>query len=196
MSTSAPTSSTTSAAMGTPTCPFRERFGRRLPRGFADEAGGLPWRTLVDTYAPATDHFHLAELSRRPLGRGITAYEAILATRDPGAEPGEFTAHRLTTESCGDLTAMSEMLGQLSARVEIDRFHQYEGHGYEGRGYESHELDGRRDAGDSFGGAESWCTILRASCGRRETWALGFGPSSAEASIAALLSAATLLHLR
>lgn len=156
--------------------PFRDRFGRRLPRGFADEAAGLDWRTLVDRYAPSDDHFHLADFSRRPLGRGITAYEAILATRSPDDAPGEFTAHRLTTKSCGDLTAMSEMLGQVGARVEIDTFHQYEGH--------------------SFGGTESWCTILRATCGRRHTWAMGFGETSSEASIAALLSAATRLHLR
>ncbi|MEH6820790.1 MAG: hypothetical protein V7706_12675 [Dietzia psychralcaliphila] len=166
---------TTRSTTGSISCPFGDRFGRRLPRGFADEAAGMDWRTLIDTYAPSTDHFHLADLSRRPLGRGITAYEAILATRDPSA-PGEFTAHRLTTESCGDLTAMSEMLGRIGARVEIERFHQYEGH--------------------AFGQTESWCTILRATCGRRATWALGFGESPAEASIAALLSAATLLHLR
>ena len=158
------------------TCPFGERFGRRLPRGFVDEAAGLDWRTLIDTYAPSTDRFHLADLSRRPLGRGITAYEAILATRGAGDEPGRFTPRRLTTESCGDLTAMSEMLGRIGARVEIERFHQYEGHG--------------------FGETESWCTILRATCGRRETWALGFGEVSSESAIAALLSAATLLHLR
>lgn len=170
-STEAPARSTT----GTTSCPFGDRFGRRLPRGFADEATGMDWRTLIDTYAPSTDHFHLADLSRRPLGRGITAYEAILATRDASA-PGEFTAHRLTTESCGDLTAMSEMLGRIGARVEIEKFHQYEG--------------------DAFGRTESWCTILRATCGRRATWALGFGESPSGASIAALLSAATLLHLR
>lgn len=166
---------TTSSPTGTTSCPFAERFGRRLPRGFADEAAALDWRTLVDTYAPSTDHFHLADLTRRPLGRGITAYEAILATRDPAA-PGEFTAHRLTTESCGDLTAMSEMLGRIGARVEIERFHQYEG--------------------DAFDRTESWCTILQATCGRRATWAMGFGQSPGEASIAALLNAATLLHLR
>lgn len=170
------TAASTYSATATAACPFGERFGRRLPRGFADEAAGLDWRTLIDTYAPSTDHFHLADLSRRPLGRGITAYEAILATRGARDEPGGFTAHRLTTESCGDLTAMTEMLGRIGARVEIERFHQYEGSG--------------------FGGTESWCTILRATCGRRETWALGFGESSPEASIAALLSAATLLHLR
>lgn len=156
--------------------PFQNRYGRRMPRGFADEAAGLDWRTLLDTYAPSSDHFHLADFSRRPLGRGITAYEAILATRSPDDAPGEFTAHRLTTESCGDLTAMSEMLGRVGARVEIDKFHQYEGH--------------------AFGETESWCTILRATCGRRHTWAMGFGESPSEASIAALLSAATRLHLR
>ncbi|WP_010540886.1 hypothetical protein [Dietzia alimentaria] len=158
------------------TSPFQDRFGRRMPRGFADEAAGLDWRTLLDTYAPSSDHFHLAEFSRRPLGRGMTAYEAILATRSPHDAPGEFTAHRLTTESCGDLTAMSEMLGQIGARVEIERFHQYEGH--------------------AFDQTESWCTILRATCGRRPVWAVGFGESSSAASIAALLSAATRLHLR
>ena len=179
--TTAPTSrrtGTTAAngTTGTGECPFRERFGRRLPRGFADEAAGLDWRGLIDTYAPSTDHFHLADLSRRPLGRGITAYEAILATRRPGDRPGRFTTDRLTTESCGDLTAMSELLGSVGARVEIEGFHQYEGRGFDQRG--------------------SWCTILRASCGRRETWAMGFGQEPSEASIAALLSAATLLHLR
>ena len=157
-------------------CPFSERFGRRLPRGFAAEAAGLSWRDLVDTYAPSSDHFHLADFSRRPLGRGITAYEAILATRTTADPPGEFTAHRMTTESCGDLTAMSDMLGRVGARTEIERFHQYEGH--------------------PFGETESWCTILRASCGRREAWALGFGRTASEASIAALLNAATRLHLR
>ncbi|MDV8001606.1 hypothetical protein [Rhodococcus sp. IEGM 1408] len=185
------TATPTHSATATATCPFGERFGRRLPRGFADEAAGLDWRTLVDTYAPSTDHFHLADLSRRPLGRGITAYEAILATRGASDEPGGFTAHRLTTESCGDLTAMSEMLGRIGARVEIERFHQYEGHRFEG-----HRFEGSGYGGTGFGGTESWCTILRATCGRRETWALGFGESSAEAAIAALLSAATLLHLR
>ena len=160
----------------TSSCPFFTRFGRRLPRGFAAAAAGLDWRTLVDTYAPSSDHFHLSDFSRRPLGRGITAYEAILATRTAGDAPGEFTAHRLTTESCGDVTAMSDMLGRVGARTEIEQFHQYEGH--------------------AFGQTESWCTILRASCGRRETWALGFGQTSSEASISALLSAATLLHLR
>lgn len=168
------------ATTATAPCPFTDRFGRRLPRGFADEAAGLDWRTMVDTYAPSTDHFHLADLSRRPLGRGITAYEAILAIRDAEA-PGEFTAHRLTTESCGDLTAMSEMLGRVGARVEIERFHQYEG---------------RQDEARGFGRTGSWCTILRATCGRRQTWALGFGESPSEASVSALLSAATLLHLR
>lgn len=150
----------------------------------------MDWRTMLDTFAPSSDRFHLADLTRRPLGRGIIAYEAILATRAPvsrtsgshataGSEsesPGGFTAHRLTTRSCGDLTAMSDMLSQIGTPVEIERFHQYEGRG--------------------FGDAESWCTILRATCGRRETWALGFGENSSEASIAALLNAATLLHLR
>lgn len=159
-----------------PTSPFTERYGRRLPRGFADEAAGMDWKTMVDTFAPSTDHFHLADFSRRPLGRGITAYEAILATRTPQDEPGHFTAHRLTTRSCGDVTAMSDMLGSVGARVEIEKFHQYEG--------------------DSFDGTGSWCTILRATCGRRSMWALGFGQNSSEASIAALLSAATRLHLR
>lgn len=156
--------------------PFTERYRRRLPRGFADEAAGMDWRTLVDTFAPSSDHFHLADFSRRPLGRGITAYEAILATRTPQDAPGHFTAHRLTTESCGDLTAMSEMLGCVGARVEIEKFHQYEG--------------------TAFDGAESWCTILRATDGARSMWALGFGQNPSEASIAALLSAATRLHLR
>lgn len=167
------TAASTYSATAPAACPFHERFGRRLPRGFADAAAGLDWRALIDTYAPSTDRIHLADLSRRPLGRGITAYEAILATRD---HSGVFTAHRLTTESCGDLTAMSELLGRIGARVEIERFHQYESGG--------------------SGGTGSWCTILRAGCGRRESWALGFGETSAEASIAALLSAATLLHLR
>ena len=169
------------ATTGSPICPFADRFGRRLPRGFASEAAGLDWRTLLDTYAPSSDRFHLADFSRRPLGRGITAYEAILATRAAGDAPGEFTARRLTTESCGDVTAMSDMLSQVGARTEIEKFHQYEGH---------------RHDGHAFGEAGSWCTILRASCGRRETWALGFGQTSTEASIAALLSAATRLHLR
>ena len=152
--------------------PFTERYRRRLPRGSA----GMDWRTLVDTFAPSTDHFHLADFSRRPLGRGITAYEAILATRTPQDAPGHFTAHRLTTESCGDLTAMSEMLGRVGARVEIEKFHQYEG--------------------ASFDDTQSWCTILRATNGARSAWALGFGQTPSEASIAALLSAATRLHLR
>ncbi len=168
--------SQTTRSRTTAACPFHERFGRRLPRGFADAAAGLDWRALIDTYAPSTDRFHLADLSRRPLGRGITAYEAILAIRGARDHPDGFTAHRLTTESCGDLTAMSEMLCQVGARVEIERFHQYESGGFAGTG--------------------SWCTILLAGCGRRESWALGFGETSAEASIAALLSAATLLHLR
>lgn len=171
-------------------CPFGARFGRRPPRGFAEEATGLDWRALVDTFAPSNDHFHLVDLSRRPLGRGITAYEAILATRDP-EDPTRFTAHRLTTESCGDLTAMSEMLGRVGARVEIERFHQYEGQGFNGQGF-----NGQGFQWQDFDGTGSWCTILRATCGRRETWALGFGRDSSEASISALLNAATLLHLR
>ncbi|EFV92731.1 hypothetical protein ES5_04473 [Dietzia cinnamea P4] len=158
-------------------CPFAERFGRRMPRGFAEEAAGMDWRALVDTYAPSSDHFHLADFSRRPLGRGITAYEAILATRTADDAPGDFRAHRLTTESCGDLTAMSEMLSRVGAPAEIERFHQYEGRGFDEA-------------------TSSWCTILRATSGRRETWALGFGQTAAEASISALLSAATRLHLR
>lgn len=174
-STAAPTTATaTSTGTSTTDCPFRTRFDRRLPRGFADEATGMDWGTLLDTFAPSSDHFHLADLSRRRLGRGITAYEAILATRD--ADGSGFTAHRLTTESCGDLTAMSEILGRVGAPVEIERFHQYEG--------------------ESFDGTGSWCTILRATCGRRETWAMGFGDTSSDASISALLNAATLLHLR
>ena len=128
--------------------PFTERYRRRLPRGFADEAAGMDWRTMVDTFAPSSDHFHLADFSRRPLGRGITAYEAILATRGPEDAPGDFTTRRLTTSSCGDLTAMSEMLGRVGARVEIERFHQYEGHRHEGT---------------TFAGNTSWCTILRAT---------------------------------
>lgn len=177
-------------ATGTTSCPFQERFGRRLPRGFAEHATGMDWRTLLDTFAPSSDRFHLADFTRRPLGRGITAYEAILATRGTSESPrrtsassrgeaespGDFTAHRLTTRSCGDLTAMSDMLGQIGTPVEVERFHQYDGPG--------------------FGDAQSWCTILRATSGRRETWALGFGENPSEASIAALLSAATLLHLR
>mgnify|MGYP001268909088 CR=1 FL=1 len=173
-------------------CPFAVRFGRRLPRGFDREAAGLSWRDLLDPCAPSTDRFHLAEFSRRPLGRGIHAYEAILAARAPEAAATDaataasgdapanlsegFTARRLTTRSCGDVTAMSEMLGQIGARVEIERFHQYEG--------------------ADFDGTESWCTILRAGCGRNQTWAMGFGDSASDASIAALLSAATRLHLR
>ncbi len=177
MNTTAHHSTRTTGTLGTATTsPFTERYGRRMPRGFADEAAGMDWKTLVDTFAPSTDHFHLADFSRRPLGRGITAYEAILATRTPQDEPGHFTAHRLTTRSCGDVTAMSDMLGSVGARVEIEKFHQYEG--------------------DSFDGTGSWCTILRATCGRRSMWALGFGQNSSEASIAALLSAATRLHLR
>ena len=174
MSTTTQTTTTGTA------CPFTERFDRRPPRGFAAEAAGMDWRALLDTYAPSTDHFHLADLSRRPLGRGITAYEAILATRD-AADPGCFSARRLTTTSCGDLTAMSEMLGQAGARVEIETFHQYEGRAF---------------AGHTFTGSTAWCTILRATSGRRETWAMGFGEDSSAASIAALLNAATLLHLR
>lgn len=134
----------------------------------------MDWRTILDTFAPSEERFHLVDLSRRPLGRGITAYEAILAVPETGN--AGFTPHRLTTESCGDLTAMSEMLGQVGARVEIERFHQYEGR--------------------AFAGADSWCTVLRATCGRRETWALGFGQTSPEASIAALMGTATRLHLR
>lgn len=181
MSTTANTLSTTRATTGTAAaCPFTERFGRRPPRAFAAEAAGLTWRELIDAYAPSSQHFHLADLTRRPMGRGITAYEAILATRDAD-DPTSFTARRLTTTSCGDLTAMSEMLGQAGARVEIETFHQYEGAA----------LDGRE-----FFGSTAWCTVLRATCGRRETWAMGFGEDSSSASIAALLSAATLLHLR
>ena len=156
--------------------PFTERYRRRLPRGFRDLASHMDWRTMVDTFAPSSDHFHLADFSRRYLGRGITAYEAILATRSPDDQPGHFTAHRLTTESCGELTAMSEMLGRVGARVQIEKFHQYEG--------------------TEFPGTESWCTILRATSGRRHEWAMGFGQSSSESSIAALLNAATRLHLR
>lgn len=171
----APTTTSTTAD------PFRERFGRRMPRGFADEAAGMDWRAMLDTFAPSSDRFHLADFSRRPLGRGISAYEAILATRTAHDTPGEFSARRLTTESCGDLAAMSEMLGQAGARVEIERFHQYEGH---------------RATHRAAGETGSWCTILRATCGRRHTWAMGLGSEPTEASIAALLSAATRLHLR
>lgn len=134
----------------------------------------MDWRTMLDTFAPSEHRFHLADLTRRPLGRGITAYEAIVAVRDP--EGTGFTARRITTESCGELTAMSEMLGRVGAGVEIERFHQYEGRPFDSTG--------------------SWCTILRASCGRRQTWSMGFGRSPDEASVAALLSAATRLHLR
>lgn len=168
-SSSSPTTAPTSTA-----CPFRARFHRRLPRGFAAEADGMDWGTLIHTYAPSSDRFHLADLSRRPLGRGITAYEAILATR--GADGSGFTAQRLTTESCGDLVAMSEMLSRIGAHVEIERFHQYEGEPFDDTG--------------------SWCTLLHVSCGLRQTWALGFGGTPSDASIAALLSGATLLHLR
>lgn len=194
--TAATAATATAASRSTPECPFAERFGRRLPRGFAAEAAGMDWRTMVDTYAPSRDHFHLADFSRRPLGRGITAYEAILAARTTGDTPGEFTARRLTTASCGDLTAMSDMLGQVGARTEIETFHQYEGHQYKGHQYKGAPHAGHASAGAESAGAESWCTILRATCGRRETWALGFGRTSSEASISALLSAATRLHLR
>ena len=180
----------TTTELATNACPFQERFGRRPPRGFADLAAGLTWRDLLDTFAPSTDHIHLADLSRRPLGRGRTAYEATLATRDAD-DPTRFTARRLRTESYGDLTAMSEMLGQLGARVEIETFHQYQGSRFEGGCFEGSQFEGSQvtDTG-------SWCTVLRATSGRRETWAVGFGEDSSSASIAALLNAATLLHLR
>ena len=48
----------------------------------------------------------------------------------------------------------------------------------------------------AFDRTESWCTILQATCGRHATWAMGFGQAPGEASISALLNAATLLHLR
>lgn len=176
------------AIVGSGACPFTERFGHRLPRAFAAEAEGMDWRTLVDTYAPSSDHFHLADFSRRPLGRGITAYEAILAVRSPEDAPGQFTARRLTTESCGDVTAMSDMLSRVGAPAEIERFHQYEGRLREGR---PHERRPQERHGES-----TWCTILLATSGRHETWAIGFGATPPEASIAALLNAATRLHLR
>lgn len=101
--------------------PFAERFGRALPREMYSAAHGLGWRELIDRFAPASGHLHLADLVATPLGRGRTRYEATLSLHG--------RAHRLAVESHGPIAAMSEMLASLGTRLETERFHQYEADG-------------------------------------------------------------------
>ena len=145
-------------------CPFTERFGSRLPRGFADAAAGMDWRELVETFAPSNFHLHLADFVRRPLGRGRHHYEALLTFPDG-------TTHRMTAEAHGELSAVTEMLHRLGLPLETERFHQMDSDG-------------------------TWCTILLATDGRRRSWAMGFGADGPASGIAALISAASLIHLR
>lgn len=151
-------------------CPFTERFGRRMPADFAELADGLSWRELVGAFAPARHHFHLVDFHSRYAGRGVHTYEALIAVPASDDETRVDT-HRLTTRSCGDFSAMSEMLAALGAHVEVERLHQYSSDG-------------------------TWCTILHSTDGARRRWAMGFGATSAEANVRALLSAASLTFLR
>ena len=147
--------------------PFSERFGRPLPRGFAELSEGLSWRELVGAFAPSHNHFHLVDFTSRSLGRGLHTFEALLAIPLAGDQT-QYDTHRLTTRAFGDFAAMTEMLATVGANVEAERLHQYSS-------------------------GNTWCTILRATGGGRTRWAMGFGCSSAEANVRALLSAASLL---
>lgn len=95
------------------TDPFFARFGRNLPKGLAEEAAGMQWRTFMATYAPAAS-VRVQIHSEQRLPGFHNAYHATVS----GVEH--------TIIASGPVSACTHLLADAGRRVEILKFHQCE----------------------------------------------------------------------
>lgn len=143
--------------------PFSARFGsdHRLPRGLRDESAGMSWPLFTATYAPAADIRVSRMESTRGRG-GQQHYTAELTRTSKTAQP-----HTETREitAMGPASAVSHLLADAGRHVEILSFHQTE----------------------LFEASVTFIKVAHQHNGKRQSWAIGFGPTP-EASIASALA--------
>lgn len=143
--------------------PFSARFGsdHRLPRGLREESAGMSWPLFTATYAPAAD----IRISRMESARGRGGqqhYTAELTRTSKTAQP-HTEVHEIT--AMGPASAVSHLLADAGRHVEILSFHQAE----------------------LFEASVTFVKVAHQNNEKRQSWAIGFGPTP-EASIASALA--------
>jgi hypothetical protein len=140
--------------------PFTARFGRPLPGALYAEAAGMNWSTFTSTYAPTSGPLRLGNWSADRGADDLLFCQATIADGD--------RISAMTTTASGPIGALSDMLYQLGAGVEISDLHQY----------------------DRSGGV---ITLLHCERSGRRTWSMGSGTTGEDSALAALIAAANRL---
>lgn len=139
---------------------FTARFGRPLPSALCAEAAGMNWSTFTSTYAPTSGPLRLGTWSADRGADDLLFCQATIADGD--------RISALAATASGPIGALSDMLYQLGAGVEISDLHQY----------------------DQAGGVT---TLLHCERNGRRTWSMGSGTTGESSALAALIAAANRL---
>lgn len=139
---------------------FTARFGRPLPSALCAEAAGMSWSAFTSTYAPTSGPIRLGSWTADRGADDLLFCQATIADGD------SITA--LAATASGPIGALTDMLYQLGAGLEIADLHQY----------------------DHAGGVT---TLLRCERDGRRTWSMGSGDNGEDSALAALIAAANRL---
>ncbi len=142
------------------TDPFAARFGQSLPRGMREEATGLSWEGFLAEYAP-TGAIRLGTWSTRWDREYLVTCQATIAHADK--------IMSLQATAAGPIGAMTSMLHDIGAPVQIAGLHQ------------------REVAGTVI-------TFLLCEHDDRRCWAYGTGQTADEANVRALIAGANRLR--
>lgn len=139
---------------------FTARLGRPLPTALRAEAADMSWSTFTSTYAPTSGPIRLGSWTADRGADDLLFCRATIADGD--------TISALTATAPGPIGALTDMLYQLGAGLEIVCIHQYDH-------------------------ADGVTTILRCDRDGRRIWAMGTGTSGEDSTLGALIAAANRL---
>ncbi|HEY9314719.1 2-isopropylmalate synthase [Williamsia sp.] len=139
---------------------FTARLGRPLPTALHAEAAGMSWSTFTSTFAPTSGPIRLGSWTSDRGPDDLLFCRATIADGD--------TISALTATASGPIGALTDMLYQLGAGLEIISIHQYDHAG-------------------------AVVIFLRCNRDGRQTWAMGTGTNSEDSSLGALIAAANRL---
>jgi hypothetical protein len=139
---------------------FAQRYGIALPKAMRAEALGLSWPEFLDRYCPASGPIRLDGWAASPRGAGIWRYEATLSF---DACPTSFVV-----SATGPMSALTAMLHDAGAGVEILDFHQ-------------------------FSAGAGIATIVACERGGRRHWAAAIATDGTESGLRAVIAAANIL---
>ncbi|MEE3851500.1 hypothetical protein VZC37_14235 [Gordonia sp. LSe1-13] len=139
--------------------PFHDRFGRPLPRGLREQATGLSWQDFLEEFAPR-GAIRLGTWTSSPNHQDSVTCRATIGLAD--------RIISLQATAAGPIGALTSMLYDLGAPVQIVGLHQY-------------VVD------------DTVMTFLLCEHDDRQCWAYGTGPTADDANVDALIAGANRL---